>query len=158
MLLGVETQPCWLLIGAKRIVPGSPFSGAVACGDRQEGNESGCLCPRHIRPQTQPGVPECTRPPGQLRLGIKSCWPWQVGQSPEALSTPAPSAVLIPGSPSFPHNPLPGALKANAGHCKPRWGRGGSVHSVSLCHFHHSIFCCILGRRGFQCNFQVDPR
>lgn len=102
MLLWVETQPCWLLIGAKRIVPGSPFSGAVACGDRQEGNESGCLCPRHIRPQTQPGVPECTRPPGQLRLGIKSCWPWQVGQSPEALSTPAPSAVLIPGSPSSP--------------------------------------------------------
>lgn len=106
LLLGVETQPCWLLIGAKRIVPGSPFSGAVACGDRQEGNESGCLCPRHIRPQTQPGVPECTRPPGQLRLGIKSCWPWQVGQSPEALSTPAPSAVLIPGSPSFPPPPL----------------------------------------------------
>lgn len=82
-------QPCWLLIGVKRMVLGSPFSGAVACGDRQEGNELGCLCPRHMEPQTQPGVAECRKPPGQLRLGTKSCWLWQGEQLPEALSTPA---------------------------------------------------------------------
>ena len=64
-------QPCWPLIGVKRMVFGSSFSGAVACGDRQEGNELGCLCPRQREPQTQPGVAECWKPPGQLRLGTK---------------------------------------------------------------------------------------
>lgn len=72
---------------AKRMALGSPFSGAVACRDRQEGSELGCLCPLHSKPQTQPLVAECTRPPGQMRRD-KSCWPWQVGQSPEALLTP----------------------------------------------------------------------
>lgn len=73
----------------------SPFSGAVACGDRQEGNKLGCLCPRRMAPQTQPGVAECRKLPGQLRLGTKSCWPWQGGQSPEASSTlPRCSATL----------------------------------------------------------------
>lgn len=88
-LLGVGAQPRWLLVGVKQMVLASPFSGAVACGDRQEGNDLGCLCPRPIKPQPQPGVAEFARPPGQLRLGTQSSWPWQGGQSPEALLTPA---------------------------------------------------------------------
>lgn len=89
LLFWMGTQPCWLLIGVKQMALGSPFSGAVVCGDRQEGNEQGCLCSRHAEPQTRPGVAECRKPPGQLTLGTKSCWPWHRGQSPEVLLTPA---------------------------------------------------------------------